>query len=98
MVPSGDPAAKQPADYILRNARTAGLAHVFFPVRGYAVGIQPQRERGFERDERPLALPQYLPRDFTRTNQSCLQPACDIGRYGRGRRGRFGGNGCRSGI
>ena len=47
----------------------AGFAHVFLPLRGNAVGVQPQRKRGLERDERPLAFPQYRSRSFARGNQ-----------------------------
>ena len=70
--PSGDPSLDEPADDLPRDARPAGPLHVFLPVRGYAVGVQPQRERGLERDERPLALRQNLTRRLAGAGQIFL--------------------------
>ncbi len=86
--PSGDLAPDEPADDAFRDARAAGRAHVPLSPRGDAVWVEPQRERGLERDERPLAFPQYLPRGFACAGKD--------GRDGRLPGGR--GLGCRSGI
>ena len=72
--PSGDPAPDEPADDPFRDARAAGRAHVPLSPRGDAVGVEPQRERGLERDERPLAFPQYLPRSFARERKGGPRP------------------------
>ena len=61
--------AEEPDDDPLRNAWPTGHVRVLISRYGDAVWIQPQRERGLKRDERPLAFSQYLPRDFTRTDQ-----------------------------
>ena len=89
---SGNAAAEQPADDALRNARAAGLAHVAFPVRGNAVGVEPQRERCLERNECPLAFSQYLLRGLAGTDQIRLQTVRNGDRNSRLGRDGIGGD------